>query len=80
MAGYTEFDASETEAYGARIEAEQALRDHQPVAQTVDPSEPLKIFELTVEWAEEDERLKEAAQAAYAAWKAAVAANPRHQR
>ena len=77
MAEYTEFDTRETEAYGARIEAEQAFRDHQQLPQADDDGELLSA--LTAEWFAQDKRLGEAARATYAAWQAALAANPRHQ-
>ena len=80
MADYTEFDARQHEAFMARIKAEKALRDHQPVAQTVaDVSKPLKPFVLSADWLEEDRKLEAAARTTYAAWATTVEANPRNQ-
>ena len=79
MAAYTEFDREEHETFLARIQAEQAVRDHQPVAQTVHSDQPIKAWELTPEWLEEDERLKEEERVTYMAWKEAFDANPRHR-
>ncbi len=75
MAKYTEFDQRENETLRAYEEADQALRDFRPTAQTVHPGRALKASVLTTEWLDEDERLAAVVEEAEGAWKAAIKAN-----
>ena len=79
MTEYTEFDAREHETYMAQLEAAQAHKDHQPVAQNVQYDQPLKIWELSATWFEEDLRLEEVVRTTYAEWESAYKANPRNR-
>ena len=80
MAEYTEFDRRENETLLAFEAAEQALRDHRPIAQTVvESGKPRKVVLPTEEWLAVDEQLEEELRVAIATWKAAIKANLRNK-